>query len=216
MGQVKLVWITPNAEQHIMYCARVSNPRNQESHDTHLLTFCIKNRHWSIFEMASMCIEINTSRSIARQILRHRSFSFQEFSQRYQNIDELQHMRFQEQWNARRQDKTNRQNSIDDMSDEDKQWFIKAQIANWNYAHNLYKKAINKGIAKECARIFLPEGQTRSRLYMTGSIRSWIHYLNLRTGNGTQLEHIEIADKISNIFSKQLPTIYAAMQITKQ
>ena len=209
--KIKLVWTTPSAEEHIMYCARVSNPKNQDSSNTKLLQYCIKHGHWSVFEMASMCIEINTSRTIARQILRHRSFSFQEFSQRYADIKELQEERNRVVSDARRQDHKNRQNSIDDLDEEIQQWFKKAQIANWDYAHNLYRKAINKGVAKECARVLLPEGQTPSRIYMSGTIRSWLHYLDLRIGNGTQLEHQEIADQIKQIFMKELPNVAEAM-----
>lgn len=208
---VKLVWITPEAEQHIMYCARVSNPKNQDSTNSRLLNYCIKHGHWSVFEMASICIEITTSRTIARQILRHRSFSFQEFSQRYADIKELQEERNRINSEARRQDQSNRQNSIDDLDEETQTWFKKAQIANWDYSHNLYRKAIKKGIAKECARVLLPEGQTPSRMYMTGSVRSWLHYLDLRTGNGTQLEHQEIAEEIKSIFIRELPVIAEAM-----
>lgn len=207
----KLIWITPNAEDIIMYCARVSNPKNQDSSNTNLLKYCIKHGHWSVFEMSSLCVEINTSRTIARQILRHRSFSFQEFSQRYADIKELQEERNRIESEARRQDLKNRQNSIADMNDEVQSWFKKAQIANWDYAHNLYRKAIDKGIAKECARVLLPEGQTPSKMYMTGTIRSWLHYIDLRTGNGTQLEHQHIARQVQDIFANQLPIVAEAM-----
>lgn len=208
----KLVWITPEAEENIMYCARVSNPKNQNSQNTKLLNYCIKHGHWSIFEMASMCIEITTSRAIARQILRHRSFSFQEFSQRYADVKELQFEKNRIVSDARSQDLTNRQNSNDDLDEEVKRWFLRAQTANWNYAHNLYQKALKKGIAKECARVLLPEGQTPSRMYMTGTIRSWMHYLNLRRGNGTQLEHREVADSIWEIFKKEMPIVAESLE----
>ncbi len=210
-SSVNLVWITPEVEKIIMHCARVSNPKNQNSSNTKLLEYCIKNKHWSIFEMASMCIEINTSRAIARQILRHRSFQFQEFSQRYANIDEMTYESNRVKNEARRQDVKNRQNSIDDFDEETKLWFKKAQVANWNYSHSLYKKAIKKGIAKECARVFLPEGQTMSKMYMSGTIRSWLHYIDLRCGNGTQQEHIEIANMIKEIFAKEIPIISKTM-----
>lgn len=210
-NNTQLVWVTPNAEQQIMYCARVSNPKNQDSSDVNLLKYCVKNSHWSIFEMASLCVEINTSRTIARQILRHRSFSFQEFSQRYADVKELQMEKNRIRSEARSQDLKNRQNSIDDLSEETKEWFRSAQTANWNYAHNLYQKALKKGIAKECARVFLPEGQTPSRIYMSGTIRSWIHYLDLRAGNGTQKEHTDLVEDIKNIFNKELPTISEAI-----
>jgi thymidylate synthase (FAD) len=209
-NDVKLVSITPDAEKSIMYCARVSNPKNQDSDSTKLLSYCIKHGHWSIFEMAHLCIEINTSRAIARQILRHRSFSYQEFSQRYADLKEIQSDRYESE--ARSQDLSNRQNSNDDLNEETKEWFKKAQEENWNYAHDLYRQAISKGIAKECARVLLPEGQTMSRMYMTGSVRSWIHYLELRTGNGTQKEHIEIAKQIKEIFKQQFPTISNALE----
>jgi thymidylate synthase (FAD) len=160
--------------------------------------------------MAHLCIEINTSRAIARQILRHRSFSYQEFSQRYADLKEIQSDRYESE--ARSQDLSNRQNSNDDLNEETKEWFKKAQEENWNYAHDLYRQAISKGIAKECARVLLPEGQTMSRMYMTGSVRSWIHYLELRTGNGTQKEHIEIAKQIKEIFKQQFPTISNALE----
>lgn len=207
----KLIWITPDAEKEVMYCARVSNPKNQDSTNSKLLSYCVKHGHWSVFEMASMCIEINTSRAIARQILRHRSFSFQEFSQRYADVKELQMEKNRVKSEARSQDHTNRQNSNDDLDEETKKWFRSAQIANWNYAHNLYRKALKKGIAKECARIFLPEGQTPSKMYMTGTLRSWMHYLQLRTENGTQQEHIEIANEIKKIFKDELPIISEAL-----
>lgn len=209
---VKLKWITPDAEKEIRECARVSNPANQSSTDTKLLSYCVKNNHWSIFEMANMCIEITCSRAIARQILRHRSFSFQEFSQRYANPKDLQLECNRIISEPRSQDHKNRQNSIDDMSNEDKNWFNKAQIANWVYSHNLYQKAIKKGIAKECARVFLPEGQTPTRMYMNGTIRSWLHYLKLRTGNGTQHEHQEIAKDILEIFKQELPIVASAIE----
>lgn len=204
---VSLIAVTPEAERTMLYCARVSNPANQNSQNTKLLDYCIKNNHWSIFEMANMVIEIETSRAIAAQILRHRSFSFQEFSQRYSEIQGFV-SDFQD-YEARRQDTKNRQNSLDDMSDEDKTWFRKALTANQVYSMNLYKKALKKGIAKECARFLLPLNTT-TRLYMNGTVRSWLHYLDLRCGNGTQLEHKQIADKIKEIFCEQFPNIARA------
>lgn len=201
--KANLVWITPQAQDVIMYCARVSNPANQNSSHTGLLNYCVKNHHWSIFEMASMCIEIETSRAISAQILRHRSFSFQEFSQRYAAVQNT------EEYEARRQDDKNRQNSVDDMSELDKIWFKNAQRNISNVATNHYENALGRGIAKEQARFLLPMSST-TKLYMNGTIRSWIHYLNLRCGNGTQLEHKEIADKIKEIFIKELPIIAKA------
>lgn len=200
-----LVAVTPDAEKIIMYCARVSNPKNQSSTNTGLLTYCIKNHHWSIFEMANMVVEIETSRAISAQILRHRSFSFQEFSQRYAEVTGF------EGYEARSQDLTNRQNSIDDMSDDDKQWFRLAQLKNNGDAMELYREALKRGIAKESARFLLPIS-SQTRLYMNGTVRSWIHYLDLRCANGTQLEHKQIADSIKELFIKELPIISAAKE----
>lgn len=209
MEEVKLVWITPEAEKTIQYCARVSNPQGQDKDNPKLLKYCLDNGHFSVFEMASMCIEINTSRAIARQILRHRSFQFQEFSQRYSAVFTLDNNPIVSE--ARRQDLKNRQNSTDDLDEETKDWFQSAQVANWDYAQSLYDEALMKGIAKECARVFLPEGQTPSRMYMSGSVRSWIHYVQLRAGNGTQKEHQEVAEQIKAIFKKELPVISTAL-----
>lgn len=200
---VKLISITPDTEKTIMYCARVSNPKNQDNDNPKLLEYCIKNGHWSIFEMANMTIEITTSRAIAAQILRHRSFSFQEFSQRYAEATNFV------KYKARRQDSKNRQNSIDDMSATDLMWFNDAQKEVAEYTFKRYNEALEKGIAKECARFLLPLN-TETKLYMNGSVRSWIHYLDLRCGNGTQLEHKEIADQIKKIFIEQLPNVAKA------
>lgn len=200
---VNLISITPDTEKTIMYTARVSNPSNQTSSNPKLLKYCIDHGHWSIFEMANMCIEIETSRAIAAQILRHRSFSFQEFSQRYAEA-----LGFEE-YPARRQDSKNRQNSIDDMSEEDKKWFLDAQKEIRGISWNLYIEALRRGVAKEQARFLLPLS-TKTKLYMNGSIRSWLHYLDLRCANGTQLEHKEIADAIKKIFIEQLPIIAEA------
>jgi thymidylate synthase (FAD) len=195
----KLIWITPEAEDNILYCARVSS-NDQNSKNTKLLNYCIKHGHWSIFEMANMCIEIETSRAISAQILRHRSFSFQEFSQRYSKVAEIM------EYPARSQDLKNRQNSIDDMAQEDKDWFLKAQQDIAMKATNLYQQALDKGVAKEQARMLLPMS-SKTKLYMNGTVRSWIHYLNLRCGNGTQLEHQQIAEDCKAIFSEQLPIV---------
>lgn len=200
-----LISITPDAEKTIMYCARVSNPKNQHSDNTKLLNYCIKNHHWSIFEMANMVIEIETSRAISAQILRHRSFSFQEFSQRYAEATGF------EVYGARRQDNENRQNSIDDLPKEVKTWFKLTQKDNNRSCENLYREAIAQGIAKEQARFLLPMS-TSTKLYMNGTIRSWIHYLDLRCGHGTQLEHKLIADSIKEIFIKELPVIAEAKE----
>lgn len=207
--KVKLISITPDAEKIVMYCARVSNPSNQDSQNTKLLDYCIKHGHWSIFEMANMVIEIETSRAIAQQILRHRSFSFQEFSQRYAEAQGF------ELYEARRQDQKNRQNSINDLSEEIKDWFIDQQEYINEQAMTCYKAALELGIAKEQARFLLPLSTT-TKLYMNGTIRSWIHYLDLRCDNGTQLEHKEIADAIKNIFCKQFPIISKAKNWIKE
>lgn len=203
--KVELIHITPKAEKHISYCARVSNPSNQKNTEYEkLLAYCIKHQHWSIFEMANMCVEITTSRAISAQILRHKSFSFQEFSQRYSNVSEF------EEYNARRQDLKNRQNSIDDLSIETKAWFHQAQEIAITISSDLYTEAIDKGIAKEQARFLLPLS-TRTRLYMNGSIRSWIHYITLRTDPSTQLEHRVIAEECKKIFKDNLPVVSKAL-----
>lgn len=211
---VKLVAITEganelagkSAQDIISYVARVSNPSNQMNFETgsKLIKYCITHNHWSIFEHSYATLEIVTSRAIATQILRHRSFTFQEFSQRYAAaFDRIN-------YEARRQDQKNRQNSIDDMSDEDKEWFLKAQESVWDQAKNLYDEALNKGIAKEQARFLLPLN-TATTLYMTGSVRSWIHYIQLRDGNGTQKEHAEIARMAKEALAPRLPDIATAM-----
>lgn len=198
----RLVWVTPEAENVISYCARVSNPDNQENYDTapKLLKYCIKNNHWSVFEMASMCVEITTSRAISAQILRHKSFSFQEFSQRYAEAT------YWVDVEPRRQDDKNRQNSTDDLDKDIKQQFREMSKAINEQSTRLYDYFIELGVAKESARFLLPMN-TMTRLYMSGTIRSWIHYLNLRTANGTQKEHKDIAESIKQIFIKELPSI---------
>ena len=200
---------TPN--DLIAYAARVSNPSNQNNRDTSekLLRYLIKHKHWSPFEMASACLEINTTRDIARQILRHRSFSFQEFSQRYANpVDELE-FDFRE---VRLQDTKNRQNSIptEDAGLKDIWYDRQEQIMELVEEH--YKWAIENGIAKEQARAILPEGTTESRLYVNGTIRSWIHYVELRSGNGTQLEHRELAIKCADALKDIFPMITDFLQ----
>lgn len=201
--KTELISITPNAEKTVMYCARVSSP-NQENDNPKLLSYCIKHGHWSVFEQATMTIEIQTSRAISAQILRHRSFSFQEFSQRYAAVSSF------EKYEARRQDTKNRQNSIDDMSQADKEWFEYAQDEVTKNAMWHYEEALKRGIAKEQARFLLPMSSS-TKLYMTGNLRSWIHYLELRCGNGTQLEHKVIADAIKDIFVRELPIISEAL-----
>jgi thymidylate synthase (FAD) len=206
---VKLVSISPDAEKTIAYCARVSNPNNQDSDDyAKLLRYCIQHGHWSIFEMANMVLEINTTRGIAAQILRHRSFSFQEFSQRYADASFLgETIDIPE---LRTQDLKNRQNSIDDL-DEYKQAIYNQNMRElFAKSKALYDLMINDGVAKECARFVLPLA-TPTRMYMNGTIRSWIHYINLRESNGTQKEHMDIAQQCKNIFIKQLPVVSEAL-----
>lgn len=196
-----------SSEDLMSYCARVSSPQNQLNLDTapKLLKYCLDHGHYSVFEMSDMTVEIETSRAIAAQILRHRSFNFQEFSQRYAEVPDDAF----EIYPARRQDTKNRQNSVDDMSQEDRDWFKKAQDQVIEASKYYYKEAIKRGIAKEQARFLLPLN-TRTKLYMKGNIRSWIHYLDLRCANGTQLEHKEIADAIKAIFVQQFPVIAQA------
>lgn len=205
-NKVELVWVTPYAEEVMGFCARVSSPENQLKLESDgLLRYCIKNSHWSVFEQANMCLQIVTGRDISPQILRHRSFSFQEFSQRYAKASSFQKRK------ARRQDFKNRQNSIDDLNHEISVWFDKSQDEAWESSYKLYQEALAKGIAKECARALLPLNTT-TKLYMNGTIRSWIHYIELRSGNGTQLEHQEIAIGAKDIFCKHLPVIAKALQ----
>jgi thymidylate synthase (FAD) len=195
-----------SAEEMMAYVARVSNPSNQMNKETssRLLNYCIKHKHWSVFEHVNMTVEITTSRAIAAQILRHRSFVFQEFSQRYAEAMS------NEKAEARRQDNKNRQNSIDDMSVEDKTWFSDQQDRLWSEAKAEYDEAIRRGIAKEQARFLLPLS-TQTTLYMTGNVRNWIHYISLRSENGTQKEHADIASAIQNIFTEQFPAISEAL-----
>ena len=196
-----------NAEDLIAYCARVSNPSNQNNTETseRLLTYLAKEKHWSPFEMVSACLEIETTRDIARQILRHRSFSFQEFSQRY--ADPTQDLRINQLREARLQDEKNRQNSVEFDDIELKLMWMKQQSEVALVARNAYTWAIENGIAKEQARAVLPEGTTQSRLYMNGTLRSWMHYIELRSGNGTQKEHKEIALECANELEKVFPII---------
>ena len=188
----------------VAYCARVSNPANQNNTETNekLIRYLIKNNHWSPLEMVSICLEIETTRDIARQILRHRSFSFQEFSQRYAVAD----LGFETR-EARLQDKKNRQNSIETEDESlEKEW-EEAQVVVGEYALNAYNWAIERGIAKEQARAVLPEGMTKSRMYMNGTLRSWVHYIQLRSGNGTQKEHREIAIECAKAIEPIFPMI---------
>jgi len=205
----ELVSITPDAEKSIVYCARVSNPSNQTNFDSapKLIKYLIANKHWSPFEMAHITVQIKTSRGISAQILRHRSFTFQEFSQRYAAVDEKTGL---VTYAARRQDKKNRQNSIDDVPEEVKVEWEKRQQDNWQRAFEHYKWALDHDIAKECARMVLPLG-TSTTIYMSGSVRSWIHYLEIRADVATQKEHRDIADAIKKLFIEQLPDTAEAL-----
>lgn len=217
---VKIVGITKplvegidTAEEFIAYCARVSNPKNQMNKETapKLLKYCADNGHWSIFEMVSLNFEINTTRDIGRQILRHRSFSFQEFSQRYSQVQNFTERE------CRLQDEKNRQNSISiDSSDSNQleldEWFNSTQNEITEFAKEKYNEAIERGIAKEQARSILPEGLTMSTMYMHGTLRSWIHYVNLRAENGTQKEHALIAYEIKNIILEYFPSLKEILQ----
>lgn len=201
----RLVWITPEAERLMGYCARVSNPENQENPDVaKLLKFCAKNGHWSVFEMADMCIEIQTTRAISAQIIRHRSMHFQEFSARYAAVQKIETV------HPRRQDLKNRQSSHDDLPAETLEWFAKAQEDHFGEARKLYDEALEKGIAKESARFLLPMA-SGTTIYMKGTVRDWVHYINLRADPGTQLEHREIALAIKAIFIEQLPIVAEAL-----
>jgi thymidylate synthase (FAD) len=211
--KVELTWITPNAEEMIVKMARVSAPKNQDNMETapKLLRYLIKHKHWSPFEMANMCVEIHTNRSISPQILRHRSFSFQEFSQRYADTRELGSASIP---HLRRQDLKNRQNSTDDLAETlgaDKLASLYRRTSQlFEEAEHLYQEMVSSGVAKECARMVLPLN-TPTFLYMNGTLRSWIHYLQLRCDPGTQLEHREIAEAIKRIFCKEFPVIGEAI-----
>ena len=206
MHSAKLVWITPDSEKMIAYIARVSNPKNQNNEETaeRLLRYCIKNKHWSIFELASMCVEIETTRAISPQILRHRSFSFQEFSQRYAPAMavELPHLR--------RQYTKNRQNSIDDIAEETAEYYEHRIEDHFRESEALYESLLHSGVAKECARAVLPIN-TGTRMYMSGTIRSWLHYCDLRAWHGTQWEHTQIALNCMDILKDVVPTVARAM-----
>lgn len=207
--QVKLISVTPDAEKNIAYCARVSNPNNQDNENiSGLLNYCIKHNHWSIFEMAFMTLEINTTRGLATQILRHRSFTYQEFSQRYADASFLGEEI--PMFELRRQDNKNRQNSIDDIPQETVVKYNVLIREHFAKAKGIYDQMLKDGIAKECARFILPLA-TPTRLYMSGSVRSWIHYISLREKNGTQKEHMNIAKECKKIFCEQFPTVAEAL-----
>ena len=208
MHNAKLIWITPDAEQLIGKIARVSNPKNEDNPNVEkLIRYLIKHKHWSPFEMASMCVEIHTTRAISPQILRHRSFSFQEFSQRYAIPTDTFATVLPD---LRRQDTENRQNSIDDLPSEVIEFLKSKTDSHFRDAVDLYNYMLSRGVAKECARSVLPLN-TVTRLYMSGTIRSWLHYIDLRGDNGTQKEHMSIARSIGEILDTELPTISRAM-----
>ena len=210
---VKLVSITPDAEKTMAYIARVSNPNNQENEKyAGLLKYCIKHNHWSVFEQSTMTVEIETTRAIAAQILRHRSFTFQEFSQRYADTNLLEAIQLPE---LRRQDTKNRQNSIDDLDPEVVEKLNKQMKTLFSSGQALYNQMIESGVAKECARMVLPLC-TPTRIYMTGSCRSWIHYINLRSGHGTQKEHMVIAKAVKDVFVEQFPAVSEALEWEKE
>ncbi len=206
---VKLVTVTPQAEETMGYVARVSNPKNQDNPKVAgLLSYCIKHGHWSVFEQAHMTVEIETTRGLAAQILRHRSFTYQEFSQRYADSSMLSKVIPMPE--LRRQDDKNRQNSIDDLDPFVVQDFELKMQRHFVEGMKLYKEMLDAGVAKECARFVLPLA-TPTKLYMTGSVRSWIHYINLRSAHGTQKEHMEIAENCRSIFNEQFPIVAEAL-----
>ena len=208
MHSAKLVWVTPDAEKLIGKIARVSNPKNEDKPNVEkLLRYLIKHKHWSPFEMASMCVEVHTTRAISAQILRHRSFSFQEFSQRYAIPTDTFATVLPD---FRRQDEKNRQNSIDDLPTEVVDFLKDKTDAHFRDAVELYEYMLSQGVAKECARSVLPLN-TVTRLYMSGTIRSWLHYIALRADNGTQREHMMVAASIGEILDTELPTVSRAM-----
>lgn len=207
---VKLVSVTPDAEQTMAYVARVSNPNNQENPNyAKLLGYCIKHNHWSVFEQSFMTLEIETTRGLAAQILRHRSFTYQEFSQRYADSSLLAETIPVPE--LRRQDTKNRQNSVDDLDPEFVELTNKQIETYFAQGMSLYQHLLDNGVAKECARFILPLA-TPTRIYMTGSCRSWIHYINLRSANGTQKEHMDIALDCKKIFTEQFPSVAEALE----
>ena len=209
---VKLISVTPDAEQMMAYVARVSNPNNQENPNyAKLLGYCIKHNHWSVFEQAFMTLELETTRGVAAQVLRHRSFTYQEFSQRYADSSMLADQI--PMFDLRRQDTKNRQNSIDDIDPFVKQEFEIKIRRHFDEAMVLYQSMLDAGVAKECSRFVLPLA-TPTRIYMSGSCRSWIHYINLRTANGTQKEHMDLAEGCKKVFIEQFPTCAEALEWT--
>ena len=210
MMTVKLISVTPDAEKNMAYVARVSNPKNQNNEKfAGLLSYCIKHGHWSVFEQAYMTLEINTTRGLAAQILRHRSFTYQEFSQRYADANLLSEKIPLPK--LRRQDTKNRQNSTDDIDPFVVQKYDILMEEHFKASMDLYNKMLEDGIAKECARFVLPLS-TPTRIYMTGSCRSWIHYINLRSAHGTQKEHMDIAQECKKVFTEQFPSVSEALE----
>lgn len=207
------MWVTPEAEHFITDMARVSAPKNQGNYNNapRLIKYLIKHRHWSPFEMATMCVEISTTRDIGAQILRHKSFAFQEFSQRYADVKDLGELQLPE---LRRQDIKNRQNSIADLNPKLVKAFEQRTKMLFAESQELYDDMLEAGVAKECARKVLPMNSP-SRMYMSGTLRSWIHYIELRSANGTQKEHMDIANNIADIFAEQFPAIYQAIEEIK-
>tara|TARA_Y100001970_G_scaffold458_1_gene537 strand:+ start:405 stop:1046 length:642 start_codon:yes stop_codon:yes gene_type:complete len=206
---IKLVSVTPDAEKHMAYVARVSNPNNQGNDKfAGLLKYCIQHGHWSVFEQAFMTVEINTTRGLAAQILRHRSFTFQEFSQRYADTNLLDSVIPVP--DLRSQDLKNRQNSNDDIPQEKKEEYQALIARHFSEAMDLYNALLQEGVAKECARFVLPLA-TPTRIYMTGSVRSWVHYIDLRSAHGTQKEHMDVVAEIRKIFAQQFPTVAEAL-----
>lgn len=204
--KVNLVWATPDIEEKVAYCARVSNPSNQNNFDTapKLLKYLMKHKHWSPFEMANVCMEIETTRDIARQILRHRSFSFQEFSQRYAVVNDFSFR------DCRVQDDKNRQNSFVSADPELNNWWRSAQLRVQQEAEFMYRAALNRGVAKEQARALLPEGMAVSRMYMNGTLRSWLHYIDVRTDVSTQKEHRDVAEACKTVIATLCPSLMSA------
>ena len=210
---IKLVSVTPDAEKTMAYVARVSNPKNQDNEKfAGLLRYCIQHGHWSVFEQAHMTVEINTTRGLAAQILRHRSFTYQEFSQRYADVSFIREdIPLPE---LRSQDEKNRQNSIDDVDPAIVEKYNVEMRKHFDQGIDLYKKMLRDGIAKECARFVLPLA-TPTRLYMTGSVRSWIHYITLRSAHGTQKEHMDLVENVRKVFIEQFPTVSEALEWSK-
>ena len=209
MHTTELVWSTPKAQDLVVYMARVSNPSNQDSNQgaEKLISYLINHKHWSPFEMVSMCLEVSTTRSVSAQILRHRSFSFQEFSQRYADVTAIGTPVIP---SLRRQDKTNRQNSTDDLDPNQTRLYYHRINLLFKESQDLYSKMVESGVAKETARDVLPLASP-TKMYMAGTLRSWIHYIELRTANGTQKEHQNIALNAKNIFKQEFPIIAKAL-----